>query len=88
MDHVSSVCLYGLTYGDPLVAFTLFNFEVMRLHPVLIVGCTPIRRHAERTVQLWLQRLKDSSSSKRLVLIYLANGNHLSTETGDYKQSC
>ncbi|CAF3502945.1 hypothetical protein SNK03_002164 [Fusarium graminearum] len=31
------------------------------------------RRHAERTVQLWLQRLKDSSSTKRLSLIYLAN---------------
>ncbi|KAH0557023.1 hypothetical protein GP486_005188 [Trichoglossum hirsutum] len=32
------------------------------------------RRHAERTAQLWIQRLKDSSSSKRLNLIYLANG--------------
>ncbi|RYO84586.1 hypothetical protein DL766_010552 [Monosporascus sp. MC13-8B] len=31
------------------------------------------RRHAERTVQLWLKRLKDSSSQKRLNLIYLAN---------------
>ncbi|KAI1336143.1 RNA polymerase II-binding domain-containing protein [Xylariaceae sp. FL0016] len=31
------------------------------------------RRHAERTVQLWLQKLKDSSSHKRLNLIYLAN---------------
>ncbi|KAH7198677.1 RNA polymerase II-binding domain-containing protein [Fusarium flagelliforme] len=31
------------------------------------------RRHADRTVQLWLQRLKDSSSTKRLSLIYLAN---------------
>ncbi|KAH0538288.1 hypothetical protein FGG08_005108 [Glutinoglossum americanum] len=31
------------------------------------------RRHAERTAQLWIQRLKDSSSSKRLNLIYLAN---------------
>ncbi|KAI2602435.1 DUF618-domain-containing protein [Hypoxylon sp. NC1633] len=31
------------------------------------------RRHADRTVQLWLQRLKDSPSSKRLNLIYLAN---------------
>ncbi|KAM0438924.1 hypothetical protein ACHAPT_001685 [Fusarium lateritium] len=31
------------------------------------------RRHAERTVQLWLQRLRDSSSTKRLSLIYLAN---------------
>ncbi|KAF5018920.1 hypothetical protein F66182_9085 [Fusarium sp. NRRL 66182] len=31
------------------------------------------RRHADRTVQLWMQRLKDSSSTKRLGLIYLAN---------------
>ncbi|KAJ2969022.1 hypothetical protein NUW58_g10088 [Xylaria curta] len=30
------------------------------------------RRHADRTVQLWLQKLKDSSSHKRLNLIYLA----------------
>ncbi|KAI3330962.1 RNA polymerase II-binding domain-containing protein [Ustulina deusta] len=31
------------------------------------------RRHADRTAQLWLQKLKDSSSHKRLSLIYLAN---------------
>ncbi|KAF4982012.1 hypothetical protein FZEAL_2262 [Fusarium zealandicum] len=31
------------------------------------------RRHADRTVQLWVQRLKDSSSAKRLSLLYLAN---------------
>lgn len=31
------------------------------------------RKHAERTVQLWLGRLKESPSSKRLTLIYLAN---------------
>ncbi|KAI1853578.1 hypothetical protein JX266_001562 [Neoarthrinium moseri] len=31
------------------------------------------RRHADRTVQIWLQRLKDSTSHKRLNLIYLAN---------------
>ncbi|KAG6034869.1 hypothetical protein E4U41_006339, partial [Claviceps citrina] len=31
------------------------------------------RRHADRTVQLWMQRLKDSSSTKRLSLMYLAN---------------
>lgn len=33
-----------------------------------------IRRHAERTAQLWLQKLRDSPSPKRLNLIYLANG--------------
>ncbi|KZF21709.1 DUF618-domain-containing protein [Xylona heveae TC161] len=31
------------------------------------------RRHAEKTAQLWLQRLKDSGANKRLNLIYLAN---------------
>lgn len=31
------------------------------------------RRHADRTGTLWLQRLKDSGSNKRLNLVYLAN---------------
>ncbi|KAI9799972.1 MAG: hypothetical protein M1825_004343 [Sarcosagium campestre] len=31
------------------------------------------RRHADRTAQLWLTRLKDASPNKRLNLIYLAN---------------
>lgn len=31
------------------------------------------RRHAERIAQVWLQRMKDSSPNKKLVLIYLAN---------------
>lgn len=31
------------------------------------------RRHAERIAQVWLQRMKESSPNKRLVLIYLAN---------------
>lgn len=35
------------------------------------------RRHADRTGQLWLQRLKDSGSNKRLNLIYLANGMNI-----------
>jgi len=35
-----------------------------------------LRRHADRTGQLWLQRMKDSGSNKRLNLIYLANGQH------------
>lgn len=39
------------------------------------------RRHAERTVQLWVQRLKDSSSTKRLSLMYLANGKLLCTRS-------
>lgn len=39
------------------------------------------RRHADRTGQLWLQRLKDSGSNKRLNLIYLANGMCLVLES-------
>ena len=35
---------------------------------------TSSSRYADRTAQLWLERLKDASSSKRLALIYLANG--------------
>ncbi|PGH21644.1 hypothetical protein AJ80_03077 [Polytolypa hystricis UAMH7299] len=31
------------------------------------------RRHADRTAQLWLQRLRDSNPPKRLNLVYLAN---------------
>ncbi|RDA89908.1 hypothetical protein CP533_6209 [Ophiocordyceps camponoti-saundersi (nom. inval.)] len=31
------------------------------------------RRHADRTVLLWMQRLKESSSTRRLSLVYLAN---------------
>ncbi|KAF2114030.1 RNA polymerase II-binding domain-containing protein [Lophiotrema nucula] len=31
------------------------------------------RRHADRTAQLWLQRIKESTPSKKLTLIYLAN---------------
>ncbi|KAL2007709.1 hypothetical protein VTN00DRAFT_7691 [Thermoascus crustaceus] len=31
------------------------------------------RRHAERTAQLWLQKLRESPAGKRLNLIYLAN---------------
>ncbi|KAF7590457.1 hypothetical protein BBP40_002861 [Aspergillus hancockii] len=31
------------------------------------------RRHAERTAQLWLQKLRDSPAPKRLNLVYLAN---------------
>ncbi|EOD46938.1 putative duf618 domain protein [Neofusicoccum parvum UCRNP2] len=31
------------------------------------------RRHADRTAQLWMQRLKESTPNKRLSLIYLVN---------------
>ncbi len=32
------------------------------------------RRHADRTATIWLQKLKEAGASKRLNLIYLANG--------------
>ncbi|KAF1915906.1 RNA polymerase II-binding domain-containing protein [Ampelomyces quisqualis] len=31
------------------------------------------RRHAERIAQVWIQRMRESSTNKKLVLIYLAN---------------
>lgn len=33
----------------------------------------PYRRHADRTAALWLNRLQEASTSKRLNLVYLAN---------------
>lgn len=42
---------------------------------IYLVFC---RRHADRTAELWLERLKESNTSKKLNLIYLANGNPLS----------
>lgn len=35
------------------------------------------RRHADRTGTIWLQKLKEAGASKRLNLIYLANGTRL-----------
>jgi len=51
------------------------------------------RRQADRTVQLWLQRLKESPSPKRLNLLYLANGAWFcwliqSSPTGDGYPLC
>ena len=34
------------------------------------------RRHADRTATIWLQKLKEAGSSKRLNLIYLVNGKN------------
>lgn len=36
------------------------------------MGCN--RKHADRIALLWMQKLKESSSNKKLSLIYLANG--------------
>ena len=51
-------------YGNVPVAILPFTLQTD------LVVC---RRHADRTGTLWLQRLKDSGSNKRLNLIYLAN---------------
>ena len=53
-----------------------FPFPVAKPFTQLILSNTDFlvrRRHADRTATLWLQRLKDSGSNKRLNLIYLAN---------------
>ncbi|KAI5284435.1 hypothetical protein KEM55_001068, partial [Ascosphaera atra] len=31
------------------------------------------RRHADRTAQLWLEKIRDSNAHKKLNLVYLAN---------------
>lgn len=53
------------------------NIVRQALGKVELTNVLPSRRHADRTVQIWLQRLKDSASHKRLNLLYLANGNIL-----------
>jgi regulator of Ty1 transposition protein 103 len=40
-----------------------------------------LRRHADRTAQMWMQRIKESPSNKKLSLIYLANGGCLDIRT-------
>jgi hypothetical protein len=40
----------------------------------VLISSSYTRRHAERTAQLWLQKLRDSPAPKRLNLVYLANG--------------
>ena len=49
------------------------NFSVAILSLTVHAKPDVCRRHADRTATLWLQRLKDSGSNKRLNLIYLAN---------------
>lgn len=39
------------------------------------------RRHADRTATIWLQKLKEAGSSKRLNLIYLVNGKNAPRES-------
>lgn len=58
MDHVSQVC----------------KLLTRQHHTILTRTISSYRRHADRTAQLWLEKLRDSNSSKRLNLVYLANG--------------
>lgn len=53
---------------------TAFSIDTLRSNVSF-----PSRRHADRTVQIWLQKLKESPSTRRLNLIYLANGRLQST---------
>lgn len=39
-----------------------------------ILTCDSDRKHADRAAQVWMQKIKESSSNKKLSLIYLANG--------------
>lgn len=58
------------------IMFHRYGLQIAGLYFSAHYSC---RRHADRTVQLWLQRLKDSSASKRLSLMYLANGKSTPT---------
>lgn len=64
---LNGLCFIGKLHNDNLI---LSRITILTLEHVL-------SRHADRTVQLWMQRLKDSSSTKRLSLMYLANGKQL-----------
>lgn len=55
-------------------------------YPIAVELTFAARRHADRTAELWLERLKDSNPGKKLNLIYLANGiqSRLSHATCEY----
>jgi hypothetical protein len=59
---------------DPLPQVKLAAFTRHVTTPTLQLTCRPHRRHAERIANVWLQRIKESPPNKKLVLIYLANG--------------
>ena len=60
------------------VMFHRCETPVLASVPDIVDGLGFSRRHAERTAQLWLQRLRDSGAPKRLNLVYLANGTRIS----------
>lgn len=58
------------------VMFHRYRRLLQSQRDLLIFGCKT-RRHAERTGQIWLQKIRESPPPKRLNLIYLANGTHI-----------
>lgn len=72
MDYVLQVQRSFVVSTVVAICFNLLFRPSLLVRPNMLTVCC--RRHADRTAQLWLQKLKDSSSHKRLSLIYLANG--------------
>lgn len=59
------------------VMFHRYRHLLQTQRDLLIFFVYNYRRHAERTSQIWLQKIRDSPPPKRLNLIYLANGTHV-----------
>lgn len=59
------------------VMFHRYGHLLQFQRDLLIFFACNYRRHAERTAQLWLQKIRDSPPPKRLNLIYLANGTYV-----------
>lgn len=66
-DSIATAAQWIMFHKYEATAFSLYNIQPSNLF-------LPSRRHADRTVQIWLQKLKESPSTRRLNLIYLANG--------------
>lgn len=56
------------------VMFHRYTLEVFRCIVTTLIWISTQRRHADRTAQIWLQKLRDAQPPKRLSLVYLANG--------------
>ena len=75
MDHVSQVSRFECKLApDSISSSYLIILRVVGSYLWAQANERASRRHADRTVQLWMSRLKESTSAKRLSLIYLANG--------------
>lgn len=74
MLHPNSGYSYSMAYTDDAVKAKLSALNETQEGIVTVAQWVMFhRRHAERTAQLWLQKLRDSPAPKRLNLIYLAN---------------